>query len=178
MAPAQELSAPVTFEAAMQLTQTLLSHMETGDWSEVEIETTIAQLICTLNGARGFFVVYLTDNRDLSDRPSPAVIRALQSSPEMVSTLMVKNLAMSTAQALSHQRQQNLEMAQASVRVTRRVINLIQQMQLPAIQAEAQHLQNALTTGAGAYDAFLNRWQYDAAQRQAIQEAVGQILAP
>ena len=172
-----DISEAITFEEALQVTHTLLGHMETGHWSDAEVETTITQLVRTMNGARGFLVVYLTDDREICDRPSPAVIQALRSSPETVSSLMVKNMAMSTGQALSHQRNQDSDMAQKSQRVTCRVMHLIQQMHDPAIQAEAQRLQDTLTNGSSEYEPFLKRWNYDTEQRQAIQQAVSQLLA-
>ena len=178
MATALDIPDAITFEAGMQLTQTLLGHMEAGDWSETDVHATIAQLVRTMNGARGFFVTYLTDDRPLSDHPSDAVIQALQSAPDIVASLLVKNLAMSTAMVLTHQRQHNLELAQNSDRVARRTATLIQRLQSPAVQTEAQHLQDSLKTDAGEYATFLKRWGYDPEQKQAIQTVLNQTVTP
>ena len=50
----------VTFEQAITLTKSLLSGVERGEWPEPAVERAIAQLVSTQNGARGFFVAYLT----------------------------------------------------------------------------------------------------------------------
>lgn len=172
------LSVPeaVTFEQAIELTQSLLAEMEQGSLSDAEVQTTIADLVDTENGARGFFVSYLTDDRPIADHPSNAVVQALQSSPDIVSELLVKNLAMSTAMAITHRRNQNEAMAQGSDRVQRRTAQLIRLVQLPEVSQKAQQLRESAATGAGEYQNFLDRWGYDAEHREAIQEAVDRVM--
>jgi hypothetical protein len=168
--------AEITFQQAIEVTQSLMQRMEQGEFSEAEIQTTITQLVSSENGARGFFVTYLTDDRSFVDQPSPAVVAALQSSPEIVSELLVKNLAMSTGMAISHRRNQNEAMAQGSDRVNRRTVQLIQLTQLPPVTEKAQKLHESAVTGQGEYQPFLDRWGYDAEQRQAIQNAVKGVI--
>jgi uncharacterized membrane protein (DUF441 family) len=50
----------VTFEEAIAFTQSLMSQIEAGEVSPSEIRNAIAQLVKSENGARGFFVTYLT----------------------------------------------------------------------------------------------------------------------
>ena len=59
------LSVPenITFEKAIALTQEIMSEMETDQLSETRIEALIGDLVKSKNGARGFFVGYLTDSR-------------------------------------------------------------------------------------------------------------------
>lgn len=166
----------ITFEAAIAFTQSLLTHIEQGQLSEAALETTLADLVRSQNGARGFFVTYLTDDRPFADQPPATVVRALRSSPEVVAELLVKNLAMSSAMAITHRRQQNETMAAGSDRVRSRVLGLIQQLQLPLITEKAQQLYASAKTGEGAYQPFLDRWGYDAEQRQAMQDALAQVL--
>ncbi len=166
----------ISFEDAIALTQSLLAEIEQGSLSDPEIERTIAALAASENGARGFFVTYLTDLRSLADHPSSAVVDGLRSSPEIVSELLVKNLAMSTAMILTHTRNQNLDMAQGSERVQRRTTHLIQQTQLAQVQTKIHSLLESIASGAGQYQSFLERWGYDAAQRQAIAQALQSIV--
>jgi len=173
--PSLTVPENVSFEQAIALTQTFLDLLEQEDLSEAVIETTVSALVKTQNGARGFFVTYLTDERALGDRPTPAVIRGLQSSPEMVSELLVKNVAMSTAMAITHTRNQNPDLAASSQQVRDRSTHLITQLQLPEVKDKAQQLYESAQTGTGAYQGFLERWGYDAEQKQAIQAALGQI---
>jgi hypothetical protein len=169
------MTEAVTFEQAIALTQDLLEKLP--DLSELEIQASITNLVGTENGARGFFVTYLTDDRPFADQPSPVVLQALQTSPEIVSELLVKNLAMSASMAIAHRRNGNEEMAQGSDRVLRRSVKLVQGVQMPEVEEKAAQLRSSAIAGQGEYQAFLERWGYDAEQRQKIAEVMGATLA-
>jgi hypothetical protein len=172
-----EVPQGMSFEQGLTLTQDLLEQIEQGNWSESEIESAIASLVKSENGARSFFVNYLPSPSVLADQPSPGVIRALQSSPEIVAELLVKNLAMSTAMAITHSRSQSPENVAGSERVKRRTIALIQQIQSPLIKEKAQSWVESVTMGGGRYQDFINRWGYDAEQQQAIGQNFRLLLA-
>jgi hypothetical protein len=165
----------LSFEQAITLTQTLLSEIAQGERSASEVEAAIAALVQTSNGARGFFVTYLTSDSPLANHPSPEVFRALQTAPQWVADLLVKNLAMSTAMILTHQRHQKPDMAAGSTQVQQRTLALIAEISLPAVDVQLRQLRQSLT-GEGEYQAFLNRWGYDNEQRQAIQRVLEQVL--
>ena len=167
----------MTFEQAIALTQSLLAHMEQGTLPTPEVERAIAALVGSEAGARGFFVTYLTDSGTLADHPDTAVLVALRSAPDLVAELLVKNLAMSSAMAVFHRRQQDEATAQESDRVRSRTHHLIQLLQLPEVQVKGQSLIDSITSDQGPYHSFLNRWGYDAEQRQVIQQALQQALA-
>jgi len=166
----------VTFEEAIALTGFLLSQMEAGKLSNQEFAEAIAQLVKSENGARGFFVTYLTSEGTLADNPSPELIQALQSSPDTVAELLVKNLAMSAAIAMTHRREGNEEIAQGSDQVRSRTIHLIEQTEMLEVGEFATQLHESAATGEGAYKAFLQQWDYDAQQRQEICDALEQII--
>jgi len=167
----------VTFEQAIALTQSLLSQVEVGELSEPEIAATITELVKTENGARGFFVTYLTSDSSIADNPSTPVVQALQSNPDVVAELLVKNVAMSAAQAVFHRRNHKEDMAEASEQVRQRTARLIQLVEMPAVYDRSQKLLESATTGEGSYKAFLERWGYDAEQRQVICEALQQVIS-
>lgn len=171
----QTVPDAITFEQAIDLTHSLLAQMETG-LPESELEATLIKLVSSENGARGFFVTYLTDDRPFADQPSPAVVNALKTSPDIVAELLVKNLAMSTAMIIAHRRNQNEVMASGSDRVQRRTANLMQLVQLPQVSEKATQLHESATTSEGAYKAFLDRWGYDAEQRQAIRQVMERAI--
>ncbi|HEY9618415.1 MAG TPA: hypothetical protein V6C64_16350 [Microcoleaceae cyanobacterium] len=164
----------ISFEQAIAVTQALLEQMEQEELSTSEIELVLRALVSTENGARGFFVTYLSDDRPFADQPAPAVIAALKTAPQVVSPLLIKNLAMSTAMAITHRRNQHEELAQGSDRVRSRSAQLIQLLQLPELQTQAQALLHSIQTGTGDYQAFLDRWSYDTEQRQAIHQTLEQ----
>lgn len=165
---------PVSFTEAIVLSQTLLNQLEQGNVSAADLEATVQALVRSENGARGFFVTYLSDDRPLADDPEPAILTALQTAPAIVAPLLVKNLAMSTAMAITHRRNQDDAMAQGSDRVRSRSLQLIQRLQLPQVQVEVQQLAKTIEMGTGAYQSFLERWGYDLEQQQAIRRALGE----
>ena len=184
-------SESVTFPEAIALTQQLLEQIEAGI-SEAEIQQAVTSLVRSTSGARGFFVTYLTSDRPLADHPSQAVIQALQTSPEIVGELLVKNVAMSAAMAVTHRRNNDQEdtggelgsppravrMAQSSQKTCRRSANLIKQVQIDSIADKLEQLRASAATDSGNYQAFLQRWDYDTEQRQAILEAINKCLTP
>lgn len=170
-----EVPEAVTFEQAIAITQSMLSQMEAGV-SDPEIGAAITALVKSENGARGFFVTYLTDSRSLADNPSTTVVQALQSAPEIVAELLVKNLAMSAAMAVTHRRNHNEAMAQQSVRVRLRTTRLIKLVDLPCVYERSLRLWNSASGGEGSDKAFLERWGYDVEQRQVIRQALAQVI--
>ncbi|MEP0787537.1 hypothetical protein NDI42_00430 [Funiculus sociatus GB2-C1] len=166
----------VTFEEAIALTQSILDKMQAGELSPDAIAAAISELVKTKNGARGFFVNYLTSESTIADNPSQEVVQALQSNPDTVSELLVKNLAMSATMAITHRRNDNQEMAEGSDRVRSRTARIIELVKLPQVYQQAQSLLESAITGEGEYKAFLAKWGYDAEQRQVISEELQQIL--
>jgi hypothetical protein len=164
----------MTFEEAIAYTETLLSRQELED-GQLEIE--IAKLVQTQNGARGFFVCFLTGEWQLADAPSPEIIRALQSAPEAIAELLVKNLVMSTAMAIDHQRVDNTAQAQGSDRVARRTALLIAKLDLLEVRTIAKKIRESAIFNTGEYVAFLEKWGYDAEQKQAIAHVLTHVFA-
>lgn len=163
----------ITFEEAIAYTEDLLSH---SDLDEAQLESKIAALIQTANGARGFFVCFLTGEWTIADAPSVPVIRALQSTPDVIAELLVKNLAMSTAMAITHRRSGNTEQAEDSDRVAKRTALLIKKVDLLEVRAIATQVHDAALANTGEYVAFLEKWGYNAEQKQAIANVLAQIL--
>lgn len=164
----------LSFENALVITQALLDQAVAGTIALADLQRGITQLVATENGARGFFVVYLSDGRSQMDAYTDWVVAALQTAPEVISTLLVKNLAMATAMILTHGRNQKAELVSGSEQVQRRSLKLIQRLRTPQLQAQAVALAHSLTTATGEYQAFLERWQYDTEQKRAIAIAVQQ----
>jgi len=163
-----KIANTATFEEAIAFTQSLLEGMESESLTQTDIQEAIASLVEFPNGARGFFVTYLTANSNLPDNPSPAVINALATSPDIVSDLLVKNLAMSSAMVITHLRQDNPTMAQSSRRVTSRTKQLIQLLNQDNVADLLTQLELSVKTKTGKYQDFLKRWGYDSEQLEAI----------
>ena len=164
----------ITFENAIQQTQDLLSQIEFLDIDTITQKLT--DLVSTENGARGFFVTYLTSDLPYTEHPSLEVITALKTSPTLVNELLVKNLAMSTAMVIYHRKQGDEENARGSERVQEKTGQLIKQLLSQSLAEKLQQLATSLNTGQGEYQAFLERWGYDDCQRQAIAEIIQPFL--
>jgi hypothetical protein len=79
---------------------------------------------------------------------------------------------MSTAMALHHRRAGDGGQQAASERVSARCTELLRQLDPSAVKLRLETLLAAARDGQGDDRAFLERWGYDAEQRQAIAAAV------
>jgi len=172
---AQQTPDQISFEDAIAETQALLEKMASKSIPDSEIQITITNLVQTQTGARGFFVTYLTDERPFIDSPSKGIIKALQSSPNIVGELLVKNLVMSSASALAHRRNQDEAMAKGSEQVRDRTLYLIKAVKLPIVNEKLQEMEKSLTTGQGEYQDFLERWGYDSEQKKVMKSVILEV---
>lgn len=167
--------AEVKFDEAIELTQTFLSQLKKNELTSSQIQDFVAALVQTANGARGFFVTYLTASDPICDEPQSEIIAALQANPGIAADLLVKNIAMSTAQKLYHQRRNDSDMMASSATVATRTTNIIHKLNLPQIQEMCQDLVATIQTGTGTYREFLTRWGYDEEQKNEIAQVVSAL---
>jgi hypothetical protein len=167
--------AQIKFDEAISLTQAFLSQLQNNQLTSSQIQDFITALVQTSNGARGFFVVYLTARDPICDEPRSEIIAALRSNLDITTDLLVKNIAMSTAQQIYHQRRNDPEMVASSATVTTRTTKIIQQLNLPQIQELCRELVDTINTGTGSYSEFLVQWGYDEEQKNSIVQAVTQL---
>jgi hypothetical protein len=165
----------IKFDEAISLTQTFLMQLKSNELTSSQIQDFVSTLVKTANGARGFFVVYLTAQEPICDEPQSEIIAALASQPEISAELLVKNIAMSTAQQLYHHRRNDPEMVTSSISIAARTTKIIKQLNLPQLQDMCRELVSTINTGTGAYSEFLQRWGYDDEQKKSIVQAVTQL---
>jgi hypothetical protein len=158
----------LSFEQAIAQAEDILERHRRGEISTEQLAIAIAQLVTTSNGARGFFVVWLTEENPLADVTPPEILDALRTAPDQVAELLTKNLAMSTAMAYTHRINGDLASAQGSEQVSQRTQALIKHLHLPSVDKQLILLKASLQSQEGHYTAFLQRWGYDSAQREAI----------
>ena len=162
------LPAALSFEQAITETQTILAQYQAEQLSPQLLQQAIQTLVQTDNGARGFFVTFLTAEAcPLANQPTPEVLEALRSNPSTVSELLVKNLVMSAAMRIYHTRQQDETAVAGSKRVCRRTQKLIRVLNLPEIWETITQMNQSLDE-QGSFTAFLERWEYDDKQRMEI----------
>ncbi len=162
---------PLSFAEAINRTEFWLRQWQAGDMTAEALAQQLAGLLTSADGRRGFFVVALAGPGPLLDHPPTPIVEQLHRGGKAVVDLVVRNLAMGTAMALEHQRQGHGEQAKGSLQVQRRAQALLTQLDPPIVRQRLDQLL-AATEGHGADVAFLKRWNYDAAQRQAIAQIV------
>ncbi len=164
------MTVGIKFADAIELTQQFVGQLQENQLQPDQITKFVQDLVATSAGARGFFVGYLTNEAAIVDQPTPAIIQGLQAHPEIVADLLVKNLAMSTAQCLHFQRDGQPDMAANSAIVAKRSRQLMAMLQMPLILEICQQLVQSIQSGTGSYVEFLERWGYDQEQKAAIQQ--------
>jgi len=161
-----------SFQQAMEITAQWLGLWENGELSDEVLADRVAELVASRDGARGFFVVSLAGDCPLMDRlPEPLVLQ-LAAAGEGVVDLSARNLAMSTAMTLHHQRAGDVQQQAASARVAARCCELLRLLPGAAVKARLETLLEAAAHHQGDDVAFLERWGYDAQQKAAIAAAV------
>ena len=162
-----------TFKQAMDATMVWCKSWENDEISDEVIADRIGELIQTVEGARGFFVVSLSIVCPLMDRLPEPLIFQLRSSGEIVVDLTVKNLAMSSAMLVTHREKNNPQEMQ-SERIKIRCIELLKVLDSNTVKQRLDVLLEA-TKGNGADLKFLNRWGYDYEQIKAISESIYEV---
>lgn len=152
-----------TFETALTMAQQLLDRYE----QDRSVLPDLAQLLTSPAGARGFFVIFLGGDYASGD---PGLREILAHAPAPVAELLVKNLVMSTAMILTHQRRADAQGAAGSQRVQRRSAELL--TYLPLARAHIQDMCEALTNGTGPHGEFLIKWGYDIEQKESMLKAL------
>ena len=164
--------ATLSFQEAIAYTQDWLEQIATNEIETAQILSDLKTLLSHRNGVRGFFVAYLTGENVLADKPPTVFIEAFQATAENIKEILVKNVAMSTAMAIAHGRNNDAKNQAASERVTRRSQNILRLLAATdaktTFQQEKEALLSAVKTQTGEYETFLKRWKYDDEQRAAI----------
>ena len=162
-----------TFKEAMEATMIWCKSWENDEISDEVISDRIGELIKTVEGARGFFVVSLSIDCPLMDRFPDALIFQLRSSRDIVIDLTVKNLAMSSAMVITHHKNNNSQEIQ-SERIKIRCIELLKLLDSNAVKKRLDVLLEA-TKGNGTDSKFLDRWGYNDEQITAISESIYKV---
>ena len=166
-----EAPAAPSFQQAMEITAQWLGLWEQGELSDEVLADRVAELVASRDGARGFFVISLAGDSPLMDRLPDPLQMQLRSAGEGVVDLTVRNLAMSTAMAVHHQRSGDGEQQAKSERVSQRCHELLQLLEPEHVKTRLETLL-AATKGEGDDVEFLARWGYDEQQKAAIAAAV------
>ena len=148
------------------------------DWdddllSDEVLADRIKELIKTKNGIRGFFAYALSDSKcTLLDKLPSSLIFTLRERGAHVVEITIKNLFMSSAQILNHQKAKNVEYAERSNNISERCINLLKELDTKLVTKEINKMLSEIDNMGNSFD---NQVKYTTAQKNFIREKVNQI---
>lgn len=121
------LSTAASFEDSLAAAPSLCQSLEAGSVDD-EAASSLGEMLQTTNGARGFFVNYLSGQYSVADAQEPpsALISALETAPEPATArLLLMNVVMPAATVLAHQRNGNDDGAEGSAATSRRAATIV-----------------------------------------------------
>jgi len=177
----------LTFEQAVETAPKLCEALQQG-----ESPPTLTSFLGTSEGARGFFVHWLTRDdwaRADEETPPAALQVALEGAPQEVADVMVMNVIMATATAIYHRRAGRRDQADMSQRTATRAKLLVRALRerVPSLGTAVLGVRAALSTDEekkklmgvdaeteDAWLVFLQRWMWDDEQLERIAECMEQ----
>ena len=148
------------------------------DWdddllSDEVLADRIKELIKTKNGIRGFFAYALSDSKcTLLDKLPTSLIFILRERGVDVVEITIKNLFMSSAQILNHQKAKNFEYAERSNNISERCINLLKELDSKLVTKKINVMLTEIDSMGNSFD---NKVKYSKAQKDFIKEKINKI---
>ena len=148
------------------------------DWddellSDEVLADRIKELIKTKNGIRGFFAYALSDSKcTLLDKLPTSLIFILRERGVDVVEITIKNLFMSSAQILNHQKANNVEYAEMSNNISERCINLLKELDTKLVTKEINKMLSEIDNMGNGFN---NQVKYTLEQKDFIREKVNEI---
>tara|TARA_Y100000766_G_scaffold277067_1_gene281943 strand:- start:451 stop:978 length:528 start_codon:yes stop_codon:yes gene_type:complete len=166
-------SKGVSFTQAINISEKWCKEWEEGILSEEVLADRIAELIKTKNGLRGFFAYALSDrNCCLLDKlPFSLVFKLIENGKDVVE-IIVKNLIMSSAQIIFHQRENNTEYKQISENIADRCKGILQVLETKLVTNTVNKIIKDLDNLGNSFD---NSTKYDDQQKEFIRQQIFDI---
>ena len=148
------------------------------DWeeellSDEVLADRVAELVKTKNGLRGFFAYALSDiNCSLLDKLPTSLIFKFVEGGEQIVEITLKNLIMSSAQIINHQRNNNPEYEEISTNISDRCINILKELDTKLVNNEVNMILDNLDNLGNS---LINCKNYDLKQKDFIREKIAKI---
>ena len=141
--------------------------------SEEVLADRVSELIKTKNGLRGFFAYALSDQDCyLLDKLPFALVFKLQEGGNDVVAIVVKNLIMSSAQIIVHDREQNFQYKSNSENISDRCKGILRVLETKLVTKNINQIINNLDNHGNSFD---NSKKYDAKQKEFIKHQIFDI---
>ena len=159
-----------SFTQAINISAQWCNEWEEDLLSEEVLADRIAELIKTKNGLRGFFAYALSD-RDclLLDKLPFSLIYKLNEGGDTVVEIVVKNLIMSAAQIIIHQRSNNHEYEITSEIISDRCKSILRLLETKLVTKTINKLLNNLDDMGNSFDKSI---KYDSEQKEYIKKQI------
>ncbi|MDC3232446.1 hypothetical protein OA981_02755 [Prochlorococcus sp. AH-716-A09] len=137
------------------------------------VQIKVAELIKTKNGLRGFFAYALSDQDCyLLDKLPFSVVFKFQEGGNDVVEIIVKNLIMSSAQVVAHERENNLEYKSNSENISERCKSILRVLDTKSVTKNINQIMNDLDNLGNSFD---NSKKYDDKQKEFIKYQIFDI---
>ena len=138
--------------------------------SEEVLADRVSELIKTKNGLRGFFAYSLSDQDCyLLDKLPFSLVFKLQEAGDDVVEIVVRNLIMSSAQIVLHDRENNLEYKSNSENISERCKNILRVLDTKSVTKNINEIMNDLDNLGNSFD---NSKKYDNKQKEFIKHQI------
>ena len=138
--------------------------------SEEVLADRVAELIKTKNGLRGFFAYALSDQDCyLLDKLPFSVVFKLQEAGNDVVEIVVKNLIMSSAQIIVHERENNLEYKSNSENISERCKGILNVLDTKLVTKKINQIITHLDNLGNSFDKSI---KYDVKQKEFIKKQI------
>ena len=141
--------------------------------SDEVLSDRIKELLKTKTGIRGFFAYTLSDSTcTLLDKLPSSLIFTLREGGELIVEITIKNLFMSSAQIINHQKDKHFEYAAISNNIADRCINLLKVLDTKLV---TKKIKKMLSEVDNMGNSFNNEIKYNEEQKNIIREKVNEI---
>ena len=162
-----------SFYQSIEITNKWCKEWEEELLSDEVFADRVAELFKTKNGLRGFFAYALSDtNCSLLDKLPSSLIFKFVEGGEQIVEITLKNLIMSSAQIINHQRDNNPEYEEISTNISYRCINILKMLDTKLVNDKVNIILNNLDNLGNSLNKFKN---YDSKQKEFIREKIAKI---
>ena len=155
-----------SFTQAINISAKWCKEWEEDLLSEEVLADRVAELIKTKNGLRGFFAYTLSDpDCYLLDKLPFSVVFKLTEGGKDVVEIIVKNLIMSSAQIVVHEREKNLEYKSNSENISERCKSILRLLETKLVTKTVNQIIKDLDNLGNSFD---TSEKYDAQQKEFI----------
>ena len=162
-----------SFKQAINISAIWCKEWEEALLSEEVLADRIQELIKTKTGLRGFFAYALSDKDcSLLDKLPFSIVFKFTESGNDVIEIVIKNLIMSSAQIINHERDNNLDYKALSENISERCKSILRVLDTKLVSQNINQVFRELDNFGNSFD---NSIKYDQEQKEFIKKQIDSI---